>query len=137
MSGLFTNVQATISKDNFLESLNKKPSSVKILIKSTYPIKMVKTILMWLFQRLFKIFNSPCSHFSKNNTYFCCDLCFSSCLVCISFAQAERKYQVIHQVLAMSRHIAKCQLAVSSSTARQPAAPNISLPNITNAQCHC
>ena len=64
VSGLFTNVQATISNDNFLESLNKKPSSVKISIKSTYPIKMVKTILMWLF----KIFNSPYSHFSKNNT---------------------------------------------------------------------
>ena len=36
VSGLFTKVQATISNDNFLESLNKKTSSVKKSIELAF-----------------------------------------------------------------------------------------------------
>ena len=59
--------QATISNDNFLESLNKKPSSVKVSTISINQEKMVKTFLFWLF----KIWILPYSHFLKNSTCFC------------------------------------------------------------------
>ena len=57
VSGLYIKVQATISNDNFLESLNKKPSSVKISMISINQEKMVKTFLFWLFEDIFRHFH--------------------------------------------------------------------------------
>ena len=71
VSGLFMKVQATLPNDNFLESLTKKPSSVKVSTISINQEKMVKTILLWLFKDIFRQFHYS-FHWSRKRRLICC-----------------------------------------------------------------